>query len=274
METTTQPNHQRTIVITGANKGIGFAIIEKLLASANSYNIILTARDPHRGEAAVKKLTGAHTQSASTLNYHKLDVNDDKSIQEFIDWLNKEKLKIDVLVNNAGVMHANASLEQRQQTIQTNYLSLVHLTERLIPLLTDDGKVINISSILGSFAMISPSLKMALEKPDLSEKDLDELVQNIEQYHQDFTGAFDSSYCASKALLNAWTQHVLPKKLKDTQQCYCLAPGWCATDLGGHSAPLTARDGADTPVYLIELPHKKVADLNAKFFEKREVIPF
>jgi len=274
MESQTQPNHQRTIVITGANKGIGFAIIEKLLASANSYNIILTARDPHRGEAAVKKLSATQTQSASTLTYHRLDVNDDKSIQEFIDWLNKDGLKIDVLVNNAGIMHAKASLEQRKQTIQTNYLSLVHLTERLIPLLTDDGKVINISSILGSFAMISPSLKMELEKPNLTEEDLQRLVDNIEKYHQDFTGAFDSSYCASKALLNAWTQWVLPKKLKETQQCYCLAPGWCATDLGGHSAPLTAHDGADTPVYLIELPFKKHADLNAKFIEKRQVIPF
>jgi len=274
MDSQIQSIHQRTIIITGANKGIGFAIVQKLLESANSYNIIVTSRDPKLGEEAVKKLASTQTQTGSTLTYHQLDVNDDKSIQGLIDWLNKEKLQIDVLVNNAGVMFHNANLEQRQKTIQTNYTSVIHLTERLIPLLTEDAKIINISSILGSFSCISPSFKKELEKPNITEKDLQQLVANIEDYYKDFQGSFDGSYCTSKALLNAYTRWVLTQKLKPTQQCYSLAPGWCQTELGGPQAPLPVEAGADTPVHLIELPFKNHPELNGMFLEQRQVIPF
>ena len=269
-----QSIHQRTIIVTGANKGIGYAIVEKLLQSANSYNIILTSRDPNLGQEAVKKLGSTQTQTSSLLTYHQLDVNDDKSIQGLIDWLNKDKLRVDVLVNNAGVMIPVANLEQRRKTIQTNYTSLVNLTEKLLPVLTEDAKIINISSILGSFSCISPSLKKELEKPNLTEKELQQIAANIEDYLKDFKGSFEGSYCASKALVNAYTRWVLTQKLKPTQQCFSLAPGWCQTELGGKEAPLPVEAGADTPVYLIELPFKNHPELNGMFLEKRQVIPF
>jgi len=270
-------NLKRNILVTGGNKGIGYAIIEKLLETSTPYNIILTSRDPILGQEAIKKLQNEKPQSLTTLIYQQLDVNDEKSVQGLIDWLNKSGTKIDVLLNNAGVNFRTANLEQRKHTIQTNYLSVVSLTEKLIPFLTEDAKVIAISSALGSLAIQSPSLREQLQVPDLTEEQLQKIQWNIETYLQDFSSSraiVEASYCASKALLNAYTRWVLPKKLGPKQQCYVVAPGWCQTDMGGKEALLPVEAGADTPVYLIELPFVRNDEINGKFVEKRQVIPF
>jgi len=64
----------------------------------------------------------------------------------------------------------------------------------------------------------------------------------------------------------------LPQKLGSKHQCYSVAPGWCRTELGGMEAELPVEAGADTPVYLIELPFVRNEEINAKFLEKRQVI--
>jgi len=270
-------NQLRKILITGGNKGIGYAIVEKLLDSNNAYNIILTSRNETLGKEAIKKLQEQRLQVKSTLTYHQLDVNDEKSIQGLIEWLQVNGTKLDVLLNNAGAAFYQPSLEQRQKTIETNYLSVVNLTEKLIPYLTEDAKVISISSGRGSLSAQGASLREKLQVSPLTEEDLQRIQSNIEDYLKDFISnnpIVEASYSASKALLNAYTRWVLPGKLGSKQQCFVVAPGWCQTDLGGDKATYTAQDGADTPVYLVELPFVKNDEINAKFFEKRKVIPF
>ena len=69
-------------------------------------------------------------------------------------------------------------------------------------------------------------------------------------------------YCISKILLNVWVCKVLSKKeeiMKKGIQVYCLCPGWVNTDMGrtnGKTPPRTIEQGAETPVYLIDLPYK------------------
>ncbi len=267
----------RRILITGANKGIGYAIVERLLDSSNAYNIILTSRDPKLGQEALKKLQAKKYQPSTTLTYQQLDVNDEKSVQGLIAWLEKSGDKIDVLVNNAGVNLKHADLEQSKKTIETNYLSLVNLTEKLRPYLTEDAKVISISSGLGALSCQSSSLRKQLQVSPLNEEDLQKIQLNLETYYKDFRSyhpIVEASYCASKALLNAYTRWVLPNKLGSNQQCYSVAPGWCRTDMGGEEASLPVEAGADTPVYLIELPFVKNEKINGKVLENRKVISF
>jgi len=269
--------HLRNILITGGNKGIGYAIVQKLLDSKNAYNIILTSRDPKLGQEAIKALQKQKPEHKSTLIYHQLDINDEKSVQELIEWLKVSGTRLDVLLNNAGVNYPNANLEERQKTIQTNYVSVVNLTEKLIPYLTEDAKIISISSILGSLSTQSPSLREQFQGSSLTEEELQKIYSNIETYFKGFSSSLsivEASYCASKALLNAYTRWVLPKKLGPKQQCYAVAPGWCQTDMGGQEASLPVEAGADTPVYLVELPFVRNDEINAKFLEKRQVIPF
>ena len=265
----------RKIVVTGANKGIGYQIVDTLLASTTtSYDIILAARNPALGQKALETLQAKYPKSPSKVVYHQLDVNDDASISSFADWIRTTQGKIDVLVNNAAVAYPNSTDEEKKYTIQTNFTSVVKLTEKIIPLLSADGKIIQISSTLGQLGFQGETLRKALEDPKLDLKRLHELADNILQITQDYKpndyGA-DASYSGSKALLNSYSHTVLPKQAGPNQQVYVVCPGWCRTDMGSDQATSSAEEGADTPVYLIGLPFRKEAELNGKFFSNRKI---
>ena len=265
---------QRKIVVTGANKGIGYQIVDTLLASTTTpYDIILTARNPALGQKALEALQVKYPKSPSKVIFHQLDVNDDASISSFADWIRTTQGKIDVLVNNAAILYRNSTDEEKKYTIQTNFTSVVKLTEKLIPLLSADGKIIQISSTLGQLGFQGETLKKALEDPNLDLKRLHELADNFLQISQDFKPSElgpEASYPGSKALLNFYSNTVLPKQLGSNQQVYVVCPGWCRTDMGTDQATSTAEDGADTPVYLIGLPWRKDVELNGKFFTNRK----
>jgi len=284
-----QATSRRNIVVTGSNKGIGYKIIEKLFAGETPYDLILTSRNTTLGEKAVKTLQEQYPKSKPTLIYHQLDITDDKSVDTFVHWLKQTFSKLDVLVNNAAIATPVTDDELKIKTVQTNFFSVIKLTEKIIPLLTENAKIVNISSTVGSLSWQGASLRKALEDENLTEEQLYDLGNNFLEVIKDFPKSNflpEASYPGSKALLNAYIRKFLPKKLKENQQCYAICPGMCDTDMGngfdGHvpkevaesiatGTVGTAEDGADTPVYLINLPFEKNSELNAKFFHKRQI---
>jgi len=232
---------EKIALVTGANKGIGLEIVQQLAKAG--FRVLLTARDRQRGEEASRKLQ----QDGLRVEFLQLDVTDETSIDRLAKELVSQIDHLDVLVNNAGILldPPNASVLEVEptvilQTLQTNTLGPLRLTQKLVPLLvkSDAGKVINVSSGGGQLA-------------DMSD--------------------WAPTYSLSKTALNAVTG-MMAAALKDKHIAVnSICPGWVRTDMGGSNASRSVQQGADTVTWLAtEAP----ADLTGKFLRDREIIPW
>jgi NAD(P)-dependent dehydrogenase (short-subunit alcohol dehydrogenase family) len=227
------------VVVTGANRGIGFEISRQL--ASRGAQVILTARKPEAGKAAVKKLAAQNL----TVQFRPLDVTSTKSIIALREFLKQTYGQIDVLINNAGIIAKGdapgleVDMETVRVTLETNALGPLHLSQTLVPLLlrSKRGRIVNISSGMGAF----------------SEMDDDY-----------------AAYRISKTALNAITA-ILAAGLRRKIAVNAVCPGWVRTAMGGRSAERDVAEGADTPVWLaLDAPQS----LTGKFVRDRKVIPW
>lgn len=129
-----------TVLISGANTGIGLAVATSL-AKNHNYHTILGSRSASAGQAAASALV-ADGYSASSVQ---LDVSSDESITAAVDSLERDFGVLHVLINNAGVLldrgvtsvedHKLSTRELFAQTFTTNVLGVACLTEACLPLL-------------------------------------------------------------------------------------------------------------------------------------------
>ena len=164
---------RRVLLVTGANKGIGFEIVKKLSANNPSDLILLGTRDQKRGEEAL-------TQLGSPSNVKVLVV--DVSSKQSIDQAKKEiETKyggyLDVLINNAGIFNGEKGLKPLQDTFNTNFYGVKHMNDTMSSLVRDNGCIVNVSSTLATvgFKHCSQDLKAKFLNPNLTETQLEEL---------------------------------------------------------------------------------------------------
>jgi NAD(P)-dependent dehydrogenase (short-subunit alcohol dehydrogenase family) len=211
---------KRTVLITGANRGIGLAIARGLAESGNS--VLLGSRDLSAGEKAAKSIR----RSEFDIEAVHMDLRDAAAIDAALKDIDKSGRQVDVLVNNAGVLQEKPILELTDAEIGDSIVA--HLTgplrliRALMPgmILRGYGRIVNVSSGWGSFAegMGGPGL-----------------------------------YGITKAALNALTIR-LSKELPASVKVNAMCPGWVRTRMGGESASRSPDEGADTAVWLATLP--------------------
>ena len=259
------------VIVTGANRGIGRALVDRL---ANNppiipLTIIACARQPPGG-----------IQLSSVPNvkieWYPLDISSTSSIQHFIWELNRRLSNtVDVLINNAGVNYdsqAPFAFSTCADTLRTNLDGTYALTRALLPLLRRPGhpalcsrsRILNISSTGGKVnlqAGYSPSVRMAIA----SVESMPQLHYLVEGYKDAFrTNSLRAhgwpvgkSYSVSKAFMNAMTR-ILASENSDILINSC-CPGWVRTDMGGRMAFKDAADGARIPATLAFDPTMKAS---------------
>ena len=148
----TQGDAERVIAVTGGNRGIGFEICRQL--AVRGARVVLTAREPAAGATAVKRLAAQKLAA----EFHALDVTDDKSIASLHDFLKDTFGRLDVLINNAGIIAKGEApglkvgLPTVRATLETNALGPLHLAQSLVPLLRrgTSARIVNMSSGMGA----------------------------------------------------------------------------------------------------------------------------
>ena len=136
--------HQRTVLITGSNKGIGHSIAKLFLNSG--YNVIATTRN--KNNLPTLKEDGFYPLL--------LDVSNDESIDKCFSHIKKNNITIDTLINNAGIstisLFSRITNESWNSVIETNLTSAFKVSKKVITSMSKNGfgRIINISSVLST----------------------------------------------------------------------------------------------------------------------------
>ncbi len=231
----------RIAVVTGANRGIGLEICRQLVR--HGLKVVLTSRSAAKGRLALKTLA----EDQIEVHYHLLDVTNPVSIKALAAHVAERYGRIDVLVNNAGVLLdprgsrvLDAKLKTFRDTLETNLLGPLQLAQALVPLMKKHryGRIVNLSSGQGQLSDM---------------------------------GVGTPAYRVSKTALNALTR-VLAAELDGSGILVnSMCPGWVKTDMGGPNATRTVDQAADTAVWLATLPDDGP---NGAFFRDRQPIPW
>ncbi|KAA0192420.1 Carbonyl reductase, partial [Fasciolopsis buskii] len=261
--------------VTGSNKGIGKAIVEKLakaLGSTGEWDVYLTARNEEFGKQALSDLE----KKGLRVKFHQLDINDPNSRKSFLQFLKTNYPDgINIAVNNAGIAYKHDSAapfgEQARVTLQTNFFDTLTFTEEFIPLLAKDARMASVMAL--------PKLSEELYKKFKSPMTLDEVrslahdfVRHAEKGDHVENGWSDSAYGISKVCLTK-TSYILGEQLAKDPRNIVLnscCPGYVDTDLTSHKGHRTTEDGADTPFYLATLPIGVKEPIN-EFVSQRQI---
>ncbi|MDJ0616401.1 MAG: SDR family NAD(P)-dependent oxidoreductase [Calothrix sp. MO_192.B10] len=231
--------HSKIALVTGGNRGIGYAIAQGLLQKG--YEVIITSRSLDKAKEAASKL-----QAVGKVIPIELDTTEDNSIKQAVESLHKQVNRLDVLINNAGIYPDKGvniltiDRELLDSTFNANTFGAIRMVQAFLPLLekSPDARVINVSSGYGEINGLSADVP---------------------------------SYCLSKLALNGATIMLSQALHSKGIVVNAICPGWVRTDMGGTSAPRSPEQGADTAIWLAtEAPRKETG----KFWRNRKVISY
>ncbi|HKP09431.1 MAG TPA: SDR family oxidoreductase [Gaiella sp.] len=228
----------RVALISGGNRGIGREIARQL--AGQSYRVVIGSRELAKGEEAAHEL-------GQNVTAVQLDVTDEDSIVAAVASVERDLERLDVLVNNAGIVGGgwstnavDADLDEVRRTLETNLFGAWRLTEEALPLMRKNGygRIVNISSGMGQLSDM---------------------------------GGHSPAYRLSKTGLNVLTRMLTAELGEENILVNSVCPGWVRTDMGTQSARVSVQEGADTPVWLATLPDDGP---RGGFFRNREPIPW
>ncbi|TFF36300.1 SDR family oxidoreductase [Mucilaginibacter psychrotolerans] len=212
---------KQTVLITGANKGIGLETARQLAKA--DYHIYLAARDKDRGDAAVAQL---HAEGLIDVEFIQLEVTSEESVQAAYAELSGKIDYLDVLINNAGILGGfqqsatNTPNHIFTEVFEVNVFGIARMVRVFLPLVlkSPNPRIVNVTSDLGSLTLHNDP--------------------NWEHYQ-----VKTAVYGPSKSALNAYTI-ALAYELKGKAKVNMVNPGYTNTEFNNNMGPKSVEDGA------------------------------
>lgn len=211
----------KVAVITGGNRGIGLRVVEKLLNCDMS--VVMGVRNPQEAQENVENLIDVRSMKGKIF-YEHLDTGSMQSVRKFAKFVQSKFAKVDILINNAGIMASPFKLTEDgfESQLAVNYLGHFLLTHLLLPQLKAGGteecnsRVVNVSSCVHLIGNIN----------------FDDL-HGKKYYYPPV--AYNQSKLA-QVLFTRYLQKALNKDASNHVQIYAVHPGVVDTDLFCHSS--------------------------------------
>jgi NAD(P)-dependent dehydrogenase (short-subunit alcohol dehydrogenase family) len=228
----------RVALVSGANRGIGLAVVRGI--AERGATVFLGARDLAAGEAAAAALRA----DGHVVHALELDVTDRASITAAVASIDAAHGRLDVLVNNAGILTYDNAVDFDPDTAELfwkiNTLGPWLLAAAAVPLMRRNGwgRIVNVSTEMASFTRMTASAP---------------------------------SYRVSKTALNAVTR-VLALELDGSGILVnAVSPGWVRTAMGGPAAPRSIEQGCASILWGVDVPD---GGPNGEFFQDGAALPW
>lgn len=245
---------KRIALVTGGNKGIGYAIVQNLCQNQEfkEGHVILSARIKKNGDDAVEALK---KEGYKNVSFVQCDIDDEASVKLAAEEVKSQFGGLDILINNAGMAFKGDAFDENvaKTTLRTNYFGTKLACNFFIPIMRPGGRVVNVSSLSSNGALnkMSPQLQQKFLKEKLTTQELDNLmfdfIDAVKRGKWKEEGWPKTCYGVSKVGVSMLTR-ILAAQNKGLCINAC-CPGWVRTDMAGLKAPLSPAEGSDTPVY-------------------------
>ncbi|HEY4058188.1 MAG TPA: SDR family NAD(P)-dependent oxidoreductase [Kofleriaceae bacterium] len=228
----------KSVLITGANRGIGQQVARVL--AKDGWDVLIGARDKAKGTSAATRL---RDETGGRLKGVEIDVASDASVTAAAQKLRDGAIKLDALVNNAGIFGRGDATT----TMETNFFGPLRVTLAMLPLLKDGATITNVTSGLGALDNLDDMHRRLLENKALTRDELTRLMREFTDGGG--TGWGTDAYGVSKAALNALSRvlaaELAPRQIRVNSTC----PGWVRTDMGGRGAPRSVEQGGASVLF-------------------------
>jgi len=266
-------NITMAVLITGANKGIGFEIVKRFAEINYPGGIILTSRNETNGLEAVSQISKEF--SNAKIYYYKLDINDKDAGLKTAKFLKENYGPLKILINNAAIAYKVNSTapisEQAPVTCKTNYFDTKNFTLQMLENggIQDGGRVLTCGSVVSdmSWNKCSDEIKNKCVEGLKNVEELDEMANdfiNLTKNNTPITKYANTGYGMSKIFIRLLTEILAKNNPKINFYSYC--PGWCKSDMGGDKAKRTTAQGSTIAFWLGTGNDEIILKNNGKFF--------
>jgi len=230
----------RRILVTGANKGIGEAIVRKILLNHSDTFVLLGSRNKGNGDAAVSSILADIPAAVGRLEVLHIDVGSDESVKSAAVSVRQQYSQAQPLygiVNNAGLGFNQADYKE---VLNVNFLGIKRVFTYFSELLADHGRVVNVTSAAGPMFVNQigdDNIKNTLTSKHVTLEQLDMLMKEyMDDRDSDVSsgrfGESNKEYGMSKALANGYTMYIA--KTSPKLIINACTPGFIATDMTRH----------------------------------------